>query len=606
MICGFRSNTGTIKAGIGFQISDGKYYAVGVSGTTYTFGTAAVTLATSTWHYADIRVNTAANPWVVDVRFNGGTTDTVSPAYASGTVTGLYLGDQNSKTFDIYYDDFLMSATTADYPLGPGYVKSYIPNADGTHNIAGANDFERSLTGTDITNATTDAFELINDRPLPTTAVDFINGIAPPNATDYVEWQYEDSSESDPPRAVEAILAVHNANTVGSNAYQVTLREHAGGTTGDIFNGADAGSASISYKRAHFATVPGTSDPWTTTKFNALRSRFLVSDSAPDPYIDAAMLEAEFPDSGTSASITGVTATATAAGIAGSVSTVRIVSITGVTATAPAAGIAGSVAIVVNASITGVTATATAAGQVGSVSTVRIVSITGVTAAAPASGQVGSVAAVRNLSITGVTATATAAGIAGSVTAQRVVSITGVTATATAAGQVGAVATVRIVSITGVTATAPAAGIAGAVDTGSIVNASITGVTATATAAGQIGSVTAVRVVSITGTTATATAAGIAGVLTAVRIATITGATATATAAGMAGVLTAIRIVSITGATATATASGIAGALGQAAPGFAFGTEVLVYFAVAADRLAYIATGKDRHGAFATAKDHHA
>lgn len=291
-IVGFGNSTSD-WAGIGYKSSDGTYRALSVSaGGTYTFSTIGTKLITGQWYGLLLRVDASANPWVISTTVDGFGDATVASFTALTNLTGLRLGDRSAtSTYDLYFDDLLVSKTNADYgSLGDGYVLSYIPNADGTHNVAGANDFEFSLTGTDITNATTTAFTLIDDRPLPSTAVDFINGIAPPNATDYVEWQYEDSIEVIPPRAVEAVIMYHSAGGAGTFSISVTLRDPTGGTTADIMN-INGSGAGMSQARSIFLTIPGTANAWTTAAFNTLRSRFLVSDASPDPYIDAVMLE---------------------------------------------------------------------------------------------------------------------------------------------------------------------------------------------------------------------------------------------------------------------------------------------------------------------------
>jgi hypothetical protein len=231
----------------------------------------------------------------VEALVNGAALGTASLGSFGGGGTTWKLGIFAAVTADMFIDDFSASTTSGDYPLGDGYILSYIPNADGSHNVAGANDFEKTLTGTDITNSTTDAWQLVDERPLPTTAVDFINGIAPPNDTDYVEVAYEDSAESAAPRAVEGIVVYHDAGTAGTNGWRVTLRDNNGGTDDNIVLVIVGNvGAVITYGRKHFTTIPGTSNPWTLTAFNALRSRFRVSDASPDPYIDALMLEAEY------------------------------------------------------------------------------------------------------------------------------------------------------------------------------------------------------------------------------------------------------------------------------------------------------------------------
>lgn len=287
---------GTIQDGgtgpcVRFKVSDSKIYAA--VGTT--LGASGVAVSTGSWIRIDVDWNiiNAANDFC-DVQVDGVACGQATAAGINAGPQVLYLGQSTGiHTYDIYYEDFALSVTAADYPLGGGYVIPYIPNADGAHNVAGANDFELP-DGTDITNATTTAWQQIDKKPLPSVEGEYIEGTAPPNATDYVEWQYENSVESNAPRTVEAILALSDAGGAGTCAFSVTLREHAGSTTADIFNSTQNVGATMTYSRAHFATVPGTSDPWTLTKFNALRSRFLVSDASPDPRVNAAMLEAEY------------------------------------------------------------------------------------------------------------------------------------------------------------------------------------------------------------------------------------------------------------------------------------------------------------------------
>lgn len=284
--------------GLAYKTTDSKWYAAFDDGTTVTYGATGVTLATGAQIRIDIKANVSANPWLIDVSADGVALGQASFVHAAGSLVYYHCGAglfRAVNTFDLFHDDLILSTTAGDYPIGAGYVLSYIPDADGTHNVAGADDFERTFTGTDIINGVTTAWQLVDERPLPTTEVDFINIIAPPNSTDYVEITYEDSAETSAPRAVEALITYHSATGAGNNNLQVTLRDSGGGTTADIFNGNAKSGATISYNRAHFSTIPGTASAWTTVAFNALRSRILSSDAAPDVYLDALMLEAEFP-----------------------------------------------------------------------------------------------------------------------------------------------------------------------------------------------------------------------------------------------------------------------------------------------------------------------
>jgi hypothetical protein len=208
-------------------------------------------------------------------------------------------------TGDVYYDDVLVSHTGADYPLGPGAVGTFVPTSDGTHNVAGAADFRRTLTATDILNSTTDAYQLIDDVPLESgSSVDWINMVAPPNATDYVECIFGAAPWTQvpirAPRAVEIVAGIHQAGT-GTGNMEIRINDN--GTMDTFYTATTvAGSTSVAYKRKHYATAP-TGGAWTVVSgngnFNNLRMRFgspAAVDANPDQYLDCIMIEAEFAE----------------------------------------------------------------------------------------------------------------------------------------------------------------------------------------------------------------------------------------------------------------------------------------------------------------------
>ncbi|HLE04216.1 MAG TPA: hypothetical protein VI729_06335 [Anaerolineales bacterium] len=218
---------------------------------------------------------------------------------AAGSISQVNFGSGTgvSHTYDIYFDDFIRSNTPGDYPIGAGFVHHFVPTSDGTHNIAGADDFERTLTGTDITNATTDAYLLVDDIPLESALNDWINLTAPPNATDYVEVVFGPapgiSTPTIAPRSVEFIAAFHAA-AVQANNLRIAYRDNNGGTQDDVRN-ATIGSESILYVRKQYAAIPG-GGAWTVTAFNNSLARCYSSDANPDPRLDGYMIEAEFQE----------------------------------------------------------------------------------------------------------------------------------------------------------------------------------------------------------------------------------------------------------------------------------------------------------------------
>lgn len=284
--------------GANFKASDSKIYAGAGTGL---FGATGVSVTTGVWYRLDIRIDSRANPNLIDVSVNGVACGQASNALAATAETQIIVGNAGSLTTDFYVDDIVISQTLADFPIGDGFVNHFIPTSDGTHNVAGANDFERSATGTDITNATTNAFDLINDVPLKSgTISEYINLVAPPNATDYVEVVFGAapgiSTPTVAPRAIDAIITKAKGTGTGVNNLRIALNDN--GTTNDIFNGdTTTASPTATFARKHYATAP-TGGAWTVVSgagnFNNLRMRCFTSDAAPDPWWASAMIEAEF------------------------------------------------------------------------------------------------------------------------------------------------------------------------------------------------------------------------------------------------------------------------------------------------------------------------
>lgn len=292
--------------GISFKFSDSSIYA-GAKPAEVQFGATGIPITTGRWYVIDIHVNQTANPHLVDVMVDGRPCGQYSQALAAANVTTLTIGCALAVTWDMYCDDVLVSATAADYPLGPGHVDHFVPTADGAHNVAGTADFRRTLTATDILNSTTDAYLLVDGVPLiatDITAVECISLVAPPNATDYVQCVFGPapgiSRPNMGPRFVEVIGTLQTASAGGTPTMDLSLRINDNGTIADIFTSSVFYQPSTPvFKRAGFATAPSTGAAWTAALFNALQVRFGsfdAADSAPDGYFGAIMIEAEFPE----------------------------------------------------------------------------------------------------------------------------------------------------------------------------------------------------------------------------------------------------------------------------------------------------------------------
>ena len=293
-ISSFQAGAGS---GVGFKSADSSLYAFATDSAP-SFGASGIPVTTGIWYRIDVKTITSANPWLIDVQVDGVSCAQLS--FSTGAVSGssIQIGSGGtSETFDFYVDDLLVSQTSDDYPIGPGYVNHFVPTADGTHNVAGTNDFERTLTGTDIDNTTTDSYLLVDDIPLESSLNDWINLTAPLNATDYVENVFGPApginTPTTAPRSVE-FLAAYHAAAVQTNNLRVAYRDSNGGTQDDVLN-ATVGSETILYIRKQYTTIPG-GGAWTVTAFNNSRAQCYSSDANPDPRLDGYMIEAEWAE----------------------------------------------------------------------------------------------------------------------------------------------------------------------------------------------------------------------------------------------------------------------------------------------------------------------
>lgn len=286
--------------GLAFKQSDSKLYCA--TGLTPSFGATGVSVTTGQWYRIDFHFDSTSGARTVDAQVNG----TALAQKTSSATDGLSewrLGILSTATADVFFDDFLGGNTAADYPFGSGYVNHFVPVSDGTHNVTSAGDFKVGAAGANITNATTDSWQLVDDTPLDDTTPDtndYINmALDSGGGAEYVEHVFGPASgistPSSAPRAVEAIIAYHGAAAAASNS---TFKLNDNGTESTIFAFSGTASTSIRYARKHYKDPPSGLGGWSLSgsgNFNNLRHRFGYStDANPDQYFDCAMIEAEF------------------------------------------------------------------------------------------------------------------------------------------------------------------------------------------------------------------------------------------------------------------------------------------------------------------------
>jgi hypothetical protein len=278
---------GTIDCALKFRNSDDRLI---LSNHTSGEVVAGPVIAADTWYWIDGRLTVSANPFTCDWAVDGVAQTQWTGAAAATTITSIHLGwRSNAQTLTVRYDDLIFGVTSGDYPFGPHSVERLLPTSDGTHNTVGANQIEQSATGTDITDATTDAFSLIDDAPLDVAVTDYINDVGT-SATAYVEILFEDlPAGSDVPVDVKGYQVDRDSTATGTSAaHSGLLLADDTAVTPDLRLSSDDPGTTITTRKKMLARPTG---DWDRTKVNGLKARLGFGDGAPDVFFASLMLE---------------------------------------------------------------------------------------------------------------------------------------------------------------------------------------------------------------------------------------------------------------------------------------------------------------------------
>ncbi len=249
---------------------------------TLRFANTAVTVASSTvspstWYRLDVRLGASTNPRTADWQIDGVAQTALSSTEAASTVSTLRLGSTVvADTFTANYDDVLISATSADYPIGAGTVVALRPNGMGTSSIPG------SFRNDDGTAIDPNTYLRLDDSPM-TGLTDYVRQQII-GAAAYIEVTFADTAATCVV-GVSALAAYHAAANPADNGKTSVID---GGTERVVFNG-DMSGTTLQYVSLIVAPA---SAPWTPTAVNGLLGRIGFStDVTPNPYWDALLLE---------------------------------------------------------------------------------------------------------------------------------------------------------------------------------------------------------------------------------------------------------------------------------------------------------------------------
>jgi hypothetical protein len=178
----------------------------------------------------------------------------------------------------MWYDDFIISQTSGDYPIGDGKVLGLSPDAMGTSNDPSS----RLSTEAGAWGATT--WNKLDEVPMTSTSDYVRQTVADTSA--YLEMTFGDTAETCI-NAVQGELAYHAAGTTSNVNPKTSLFDSA--TERVVYQG-NMATTTLSYKSAIVAPASGT---WSQAKVNGLKARIGFAGSAlgSQPDWDALMVE---------------------------------------------------------------------------------------------------------------------------------------------------------------------------------------------------------------------------------------------------------------------------------------------------------------------------
>lgn len=243
------------------------------------------TLSADTWHHIEFYWNGSANPHVLQWRANGTAQTNATNAVAAGSASEVIVRLSSTSSSVGWWDDWAISATGGDYPMGPVAIEAFAPDGDGTH--VDQTNFKDESGTTSSGSSTYTKVDTHNEADFwsQTTA----------GGSSYLEWTLPNTTRANPIFAVSVSCAIRKETAIGLNQAAVRLR--ANSANFDVYTDGDFpwGSGAWFGKSNLFTTANGTA--WTATIVNGATLRFgYGADVGPKPQLESIVMEVVFDD----------------------------------------------------------------------------------------------------------------------------------------------------------------------------------------------------------------------------------------------------------------------------------------------------------------------
>lgn len=260
-------------------------------------------IAPGRWYVVDMRCSVGGASHVMDWRIDGVPQATISDGIASSTIIAATLGTTGTTLLagTVRYDDWAVSATAADYPIGSGKVVGMKPSGTLAHSTHAS--FDISTNGASSWTPLTVA----DDNQLPGSAslldewpIQFAAGVSGDlvrqvSTTGQLDYALDDPEETGSVNAVR-VVGSHHAGTP-ANVQNVEVRARLGAGTSTPYSN-EVPTGSISYHAGLLATRPG-GGSWTGADLDALHLELDSTNAGAGggdrPWTHALLAEADVP-----------------------------------------------------------------------------------------------------------------------------------------------------------------------------------------------------------------------------------------------------------------------------------------------------------------------
>ncbi|MCW2923211.1 MAG: putative mannose-sensitive agglutinin biosis protein MshQ [Thermoleophilia bacterium] len=259
-------------------------------------GIPSTTLALGSWHLIETRFDmTTPTAWTAALRVDG-VAQATPPTYNGGAAyvpatIDMGMNDGANVVGAYAFDDWAISTTAADYPLGDGRVLGYVPSGTGAHTNPASFGFSTNgggaftALGAGDVSASPGSAAYLDEWPAALDA----NLVRQTSTSGTLRYEVADTTEVNSPNGV-SVVGAHREAAAGSNDVLVGAESRGAplaGYTANPGNGTTAG-----YYWSGMLARPG---GWMAKELNDLVLTLGSSTVTVAPWTDALMVEADFP-----------------------------------------------------------------------------------------------------------------------------------------------------------------------------------------------------------------------------------------------------------------------------------------------------------------------